>query len=328
MYRVIQRRKFLTALAGAVSWPLAASAQTPNMPVIGWLSGVSPRASDRFIAAFRDGLGDQGYVEGRNLWIYYHWAEGHYDELVSLAQDLVQKKVLLIAAAGGVVAARAAKKVTDQIPILFVSGFDPVQLGLVDSLNKPGGNATGVSVFTTELTMKRLELIHKGIPSARSVAFLGNPGASTAKIEREEAVAASEMLGLKALLIDATDDSEIEQAFSSAIQQQAGAFIVSADPFFTSRRDQIVKLAALHSLPGCYPWREYVEVGGLLSYGPDLGWAFRQVGVYAGRILKGAKVAELPVQRPVTFKLVINAKTAKSLSLDLPNALLADEVIE
>ena len=328
MYRVIERRKFLAALGGAASWTLAARAQDPNMPVIGWLSSVSPRASDKFIAAFRDGLGEQGFIEGRNLWIYYRWAEGHYDELESLAKDLVQRKVLLIAAAGGVVSAEAAKRASAQVPILFVSGFDPVELGLVDSLNKPGGNATGVSLFTTELTMKRFELLHKVIPSARSIAFLENPGASTAKIEREEAATASESLGLKALLIDATNDSEIEQAFNSATQQQAAAFIVSADPFFTSRRDQIVKLAALHSLPGCYPWREYVEVGGLLSYGPDLGWAFRQVGVYAGKILKGTKVAELPVQRPISFKLVINAKTAKSLGLDLPNAVLADEVIE
>jgi putative tryptophan/tyrosine transport system substrate-binding protein len=328
LYRVIQRRKFLAALGGAASWPWAVRAQTLNMPVIGWLSGVSPRASDQFITAFRDGLGEQGYSEGRNLWIYYRWAEGHYDELESLAKDLVQHNVLLIAAAGGVVAARAAKKITNQIPVLFVSGFDPVELGLVDTLNKPGGNATGVSLFTTELTMKRLELLHKVVPSVRSVAFLANPDASTAKIEREEAASASESLGLKGLLLNATNDSEIEEAFSSAIQQQAGAFIISADPFFTSRRDQIVKLAALHSLPGCYPWREYVEVGGLLSYGPDLGWAFRQIGIYAGQILKGAKVAELPVQRPVTFKLAINAKTAKSLGLDLPTALVADEVIE
>ena len=186
MYRVIERRKFLAALGGAASWTLAARAQDPNMPVIGWLSSVSPRASDKFIAAFRDGLGEQGYIEGRNLWIYYRWAEGHYDELESLAKDLVQRKVLLIAAAGGVVSAEAARA-SAQVPILFVSGFDPVELGLVDSLNKPGGNATGVSLFTTELTMKRFELLHKVIPSARSIAFLENPGASTAKIEREEA---------------------------------------------------------------------------------------------------------------------------------------------
>jgi len=309
---------------------LAARAQEPNAPVVGWLSSVSARASDRFLIAFRQGLGQEGYVEGRNLWIYYRWAEGRYNELEGLAKDLVQRKVLLIAAAGGVVSAQAAKKVTAEVPVLFVSGFDPVQLGLVESLNKPGGNATGVSVYTTELTKKRFELLHQVIPSARSLAFLANPAASVTAIERQEAATASEALGLKALLLGAATDSEIEQAFELAAQQQAGAFVVSADPFFTSRREQIVRLAAKHSLPGCYPWQEYVEAGGLLSYGPDLAWAFRQVGLYAGQILKGAKVTELPVQLPTAFQLSINMKTAKSLGLTLPTPLLAtaDQVIE
>ena len=299
------------------------------MPSIGWLSSVSPRSSAPLVAAFRDGLKEKGFIEGKNLWIHYRWAEGHYDELETLATELVQRKVLVIAAAGGVVSARAAKKVTTQIPILFVSGFDPTKLGLVDSLSHPAGNATGVTVYSTELAKKRLQLLHELVPTAHTVAILANPGAIVTKIEVDDLGAAAQFFNLKLLLLNAGTDSEIDQAFATAAQQQAGAMIVSADPFFTSWRTQIVALAHRYSLPGCYPWREYAEAGGLLSYGAELTWAFQQIGIYAGMILKGAKSHDLPVQMPTTFKLVINLKTAKALSLAVPTAWLATgELIE
>lgn len=327
---IIARRQLVMTLGGMVCWPYTAVAQQPNMAIIGWLSSVSPRASDPLLKAFRGGLAEQGYSEGRNLWIYYRWAEGHYDELETLAKDLIEKKVVLIAAAGGVVSAQAAKKATSQIPILFVSGFDPVVLGLVTSMNNPGVNATGVSVYTTELIKKRVQLLHEMTPTANTLAVLTNPNAIVTKIEIQDIVDAAKFLGVTPILFNATTETEVEQAFASAAQQHVGAVIVSADPFFTSRRAQIVALAAQHSLPTCYPWREYVEAGGLLSYGPDLTWAFRQLGIYAGRIIKGAKATDLPVQQPTSFKLAINVKTARALGLTLPSALqaTADEVIE
>jgi putative tryptophan/tyrosine transport system substrate-binding protein len=326
----MKRREFITALGSTVLLPATSRAQGSNVPVIGWLSSVSPRTSGPLVKDFQDGLASQGYVEGRNLWIYYRWAEGHYEDLDALADDLIQQNVRLIAAAGGVISAQAAIKHTSRIPVLFVSGFDPTYLGLVTSLSNPTGNATGVSVYTTELINKRVQIIRELIPSLNSLAILSNPSAPVTKVELEDIGHAAESLDLHVIPLKAGSEQEIVQAFDLAVQQQAGAVIVSADPFFTSRRAQIVELAAQHKLPGCYPWREYAENGGLISYGPDLNWAFRQIGVYAGRILKGAKVSDLPVQMPTGFELTINSTTAKSLDITIPTAILAtaNRVIE
>jgi putative ABC transport system substrate-binding protein len=330
----MKRRHFIAALGGMSFWPLAARTQEPrpdpNMTVIGWLSSVSPRASIPLVNAFRDGLGRQGYIEGRDLWIYYRWAEGHYEDLDALADDLIQHNVRLIAAVGGVVSAQAALKRTTQIPILFVSGVDPTHMGLVSSLSRPSQNATGISIYTTELIKKRLEVVHDLVPSLTSVAILTNPTAIVTKGELEDLKSAAEGLGLRTVDVGATSEQEIERAFDTADKERAGAIIVSADPFFTSQRALIVALAAQHKLPACYPWREYPEAGGLVSYGPDLEWAFREVGVYAGRILKGAKVSDLPVEMPTNFELVINRKTAKALNVTIPTAMIvsASELLD
>jgi ABC-type uncharacterized transport system substrate-binding protein len=333
------RRNFLTVVAGAAAWPLLSHAQQPAMPVIGFLSSGSPRTFARFTAAFREGLRSQGYTEGRNVWIDYRWAEGHYDELPALAAELVQRQVALIAAGGGIASAQSARNATRTIPVLFVAGFDPVRLKLVTSLNNPGGNVTGVSVFSTELATKRLELLHDLMPAAQTIAILVNPGTTaagieikdaTAGIETESATAAAQLLGLELVVLEATTDSDLEAAFALAVRKQASALLVSADPFFTIRRAELVALAARHALPAMYPWREYVEAGGLVSYGTELTWAYRQIGVYAGRIMKGAKPTDLPVQLPTNFELVINLKTAKALGLTVPPLVLAraDKAIE
>jgi putative tryptophan/tyrosine transport system substrate-binding protein len=327
----MRRREFITLLGGAAAaWPLDARAQQPRMPVIGFLSSGSPRALPTFVAAFRQGISEQGYVEGRNVWIEYRWAEGHYDELDVLANNLVQRRVTLIAATGGLVSAKAAMKATATIPILFVVGSDPVQLGLLASLSRPGGNATGASVFTTELAPKRLELLHALGSGIRTTAILVNPGSVTADIETSDALAAAQKLAHQLLVLKASTESEIDAAFELATQQQVSALLVSADPFFTGRRNQLVALAARHAMPVMYPWREYVEAGGLMSYGPELSWAYHLIGQYAGRILRGAKPSDLPVQLPTRFNFVINLKTAKALGLDMPPQLLAlvDEEIE
>jgi putative tryptophan/tyrosine transport system substrate-binding protein len=333
------RRNVLTIIAGAAAWPLQSDAQQPTMPVIGFLSSGSPRTFAKFAAAFREGLGSQGYTEGRNVWIDYRWAEGHFGDLPALAADLVQRQVALIAAGGGIASALSARNATRTIPILFVAGFDPVRLKLVSSLNNPGGNVSGVSVFSTELATKRLELLHDLMPGAKTIAILVNPGTTaagieikdaTAGIETESATAAAQLLGLELLVIEATTDSDLEPAFASAARQQAGALLVSADPFFTIRRAELVALAARHALPAMYPWREFVEAGGLVSYGTELTWAYHQIGIYAGRVLNGTKPTDLPVQLPTNFALVINLKTAKALRLTVPALVLArvNETIE
>jgi putative ABC transport system substrate-binding protein len=313
----MKRRSFLTALGGAAAWPLVARAQQPTVPVIGFLSSGSPRAFARLTAAFREGLQTEGYVHGSNVWVEYRWAEGHYDDLPGLAADLVQRRVAVIAATGGLVSAEAAKKATTEIPIVFVVGPDPVHLKLVTSLNRPGGNATGVSIFTTELAIKRLELLHDMVPKMQTVAILVNPGSITTDIEVIESTTAAGKLGLKLLTIEARSETDFEPAFEMAFAQKADALLISADAFFTSRRVQLVALAARFSLPAMYPLSSYVEAGGLVSYGTELTWAYSQVGTYAGRILKGAKPGELPVVLPTDFNLVINLKTAKALGLAL-----------
>jgi len=326
----MKRRNFLKVLASAPAWPLAASAQPRTIPSIGFLSSGSPRAFGRLIAAFRQGLGEQGYAEGRNVWIDYRWAEGHYNELGELAADLIRNKVTLIAATGGVVSAQAAVKATARIPIVFVVGFDPVQLGLVARINRPGGNATGASVFTTELAAKRLELLSRLAPGIRNIGILVNPESATTELETKDTIAAAEKVGRPLMVLKASTDSEINEAFDSASRQHVSALLVSADPLFTTRGAQLVALAARHAIPTMYSFREFVEAGGLISYGSELTWAYHQIGVYAGRILKGDKPADLPVVMPTKFDLVINLKTVKALGLDVSPQLLAlvDGVVE
>jgi putative tryptophan/tyrosine transport system substrate-binding protein len=327
----MKRREFVIALGGAAaSVPFAARAQRTAMPVVGFLHGASPSYLRQFIDALRKGLDESGYVEGQNLAIEYRWAEGHYDRLAALAADLVERQVAVILAMGGTDPARAAKAATSTIPIVFVSAADPVKTGLVASLNRPGGNVTGVSLIAAALDEKKLGLLHELVPNASVVAGLINPNYPGAKTQADEVQETASRLGVKAIALIATTDDEIDAAFASATQQGAGAMIVSSDPFFNSRGGRFVQQAARHSLPVIYPQREFVHGGGLISYGPDFSDGYRNGGVYVGKILKGAKPAELPVMQPTKFDLVINLKTAKALGLIVPPTLLAtaDEVIE
>ena len=327
----MRRRDFLALLGSmAAAGSLRAEAQTPAMPVIGFLNSASPGPAATLVAAFRHGLNKAGYVEGQNVAIEYRWAEGQYDRLRGMASDLVRRNVSLIAATGGLVVAQAAKGATSTIPVLFIAGFDPVREGLAASINRPGGNATGVSVYTAELGPKRLGLLRELLPNVVKIAMLVNPGSISTEIERKDLEEATRGTGLQLLVLEASAEGDLEKAVNDAVNQSAGALIVSADAFFTSRRSQIVALAAQYALPASYPWLQYAEAGGLISYGPNLTWAYEQIGVYASRILKGAKPEDLPVQLPTTFELVINLKTAKSLGLEIPPTLLAraDEVIE
>jgi len=300
------------------------------MPVVGFLNSGSAPAFGDFVTAFKQGLGDQGFVEGSNMRIDFRWADGKYGALDALAGELVHNKVDLIAATGGVVSAKAALKATKSIPIVFVVGFDPVALGLVASLNKPGGNATGVSLFTTELAAKRIELLYELAPDIHTVAFLVDPKAVVTEIEVRETIAAIQRSGRQLLVLKATNEAEIDAAFAAAAEQHPGGLVVSADPVFTGRAAQIVSLAARYGIPAVYPVREYVDAGGVMSYGPGLDHAYRDVGNYAGRILKGANPSTLPVELPTTFNLVLNLKAAKAMSITVSSLLLAiaDEVIE
>jgi putative ABC transport system substrate-binding protein len=302
------------------------------MPVVGFISSSNSESPGtefaRLLTAFRKGLNEHGYVEGQNVGFEYRWAGGQYSRLPALIAELVRHKVGVIAATGGLPSALAAKAATETIPILFVIGSDPVQVGLVSSLGRPGGNATGVSVFTTELAQKRLEMLHQLVPSATTIAQLVNPKSYGSGKEQMEDAARDR--GLKLLVLEASVESDFEPTFAIAAQERAEALLVSADPFFTTRHAKIVALAARYGLPAAYPWRQYAEAGGLMSYGPELTWAYHQIGLYAGRILKGAKPSDLPVQLPTKFQLIVNHSTAKALGLELSRILLAqaDELIE
>ena len=328
----MRRRDLLSlAAAGAIAWPLAARAQQKAMPVVGFLStgNASPGPVAPLVAAFRQGLSETGYVEGQNVTIEYRWAEGHYDRLPALAADLVGRKVDVIVSTGGTPTALAAKNATSTIPIVFRAGTDPVGDGLVASLARPGGNLTGVSMIIDELTPKRLELLSELVPQAKVIALLVNPKNPATENVMRDVQEAARVKGLQLPILKANSESEIDAAFATLVQLQAGALVVAADPFLTSRREQLVALATRHAVPAIYAWREFAEAGGLISYGSSLTTAFRQLGNYAGKILKGAKPADLPVQQPTRFELVINLKTAKALRLTIPQSLLlrADDVI-
>jgi ABC-type uncharacterized transport system substrate-binding protein len=327
----MRRREFITLLGGAaVAWPLAARAQQPVMPVVGFLHVASADRFPHVVAAFRQGLRDIGFVEGQNLAIEFRWADGQYERLPSLAADLVGRQVAAIVTGGGPPSAFAAKSATATIPIVFNVGTDPVILGLVASLSRPGGNATGVNIFTTELEAKRLGLLHELIPPASVIAHLVNPTYPPTEANVREVEGAAHLIGRQILLLKAVSESDIDAAFATMLQMRVEAILVGADPFFNSRRDQIVGLAARHALPAVYEQREFALAGGLMSYGTSLADAYRQQGAYAGRILKGEKTADLPVMQLSRFELVINLKAAKALGLEVPATLLAraDEVIE
>jgi putative ABC transport system substrate-binding protein len=311
------------------TWPLAARAQQKVMPVIGVLSTGSPSVSGPVMDAFRQGLREAGYVEGQNLAIEYRWAEGHYDRLPALAADLAGRKVDLIMASSPP-SALAAKSATSTIPIVFRGGADPVGIGLVASLARPGGNLTGAITIGNELIAKRLELLSQLVPRARVIALLMNPNDANAERVIRDAKEVARTKGLQLHVLKATSESDIDTAFASLVQLHPGALVVAADPFLSSRREQLVALASRHSVPSIYAWREFADSGGLISYGANLTSVYRLVGQYAGKVLKGAKPADLPVQQPTTFELIINLKTAKALGLTVPQSMLtrADEVIE
>jgi ABC-type uncharacterized transport system substrate-binding protein len=307
---------------GALVWPLAAPAQSSKMPVIGFLHPASPERFARFVTAFQDGLKDQGYVDGHNVKIEYRWAEGNTDRLTELALDLAHHQVALIAVPGGSFAALAAKRATGTIPLLFVAGPDPVGVGLVKSISQPGGNATGVSVESTEMIAKRLEILRELMGEDVKTAMLVSSAFTVEKFETEF-VEKNGMIAIKLRAGKERDENEYEDKLNAAVKSGARALLVSADPNFTARYKLIVELAAKYALPAVFPWRQYAEAGGLASYGPNLVEAYRQIGRYAGRILKGAKPETMPVESPNTFELVINLKTAKALGLEVPYTLTA-----
>jgi putative ABC transport system substrate-binding protein len=322
------RRELLILLTGVLAAPRVLYARQKAMPVIGYLGGASPAPFSPFVAAFRRGLSETGYVEGQNVAVEYRWAEGHYDRLPAMAADLVDRKVDVITTSGGPVPARAAKDATSTIPIVFVAS-DPVEQGLVVSLARPGGNLTGFAIMATEIWPKRLELLSELIPSVNVIGLLVNPGRSSSRLIQEvQDAAAAKRLQLH--ILEAGTDAELETAIGSIVELQVGGIVIGTDPFFNSRREQIVALAARYAVPAIYEWREFVEAGGLISSGSSLSASYRQAGAYVGRILKGARPADLPVQQPTTFELVVNLKTAKALGLTIPPSILAraDEVVE
>jgi putative ABC transport system substrate-binding protein len=326
----MRRRDVIALLGTAAAWPFAAPAQPSKKPVIGFLSSRDPQTEAALVNAFKQGLSELGYVEGHNIAIEYRWAEGRYEMLGALAADLVQRNVAVIATAGGALSAISAKAMTRSIPIVFTTGDDPVKLGLVASLNQPGGNATGVAVFVVSLLPKRLQLLRELIPSASTIGFLMNPTGPAADAQLAEVQYAARELGVRLDVVESSTATEIDEAFDGFAQRRPDALLLSADPFFQIQRNQLVRLAAQHAIPTMYEWREFVDAGGLISYSPDRMDTMRQMGAYTARIIRGAKPSELPVVQAVKFELVVNLKTANALGLDIPAALLAraNEVIE
>jgi putative ABC transport system substrate-binding protein len=328
---MMRRREFITMLGGAAAaWPLAARSQQPAMPVVGFLSGGSPETlAPHSMSSFQQGLSETGYVEGRNVAFEYRWAEGHYDRLPAMAADLAARKVAVIAAPASTPGALAARAATTTVPIVFGTGFDPVKLGLVASLNRPGGNATGISFFGF-LGPKQLELLREVLPNATVIAALINPTNLAIEVNTEELQNAANRLGVHLVVLNAASESDFAAAFATLVQQRAAALLVAGDALFTGHLDRLAALALQHSVPTIYFDREFAAAGGLMSYGTSLPDAYRQVGVYVGRILNGAKPPDLPVQQAAKVELIINLKTAKALGITVPITLLgrADEIIE
>jgi putative tryptophan/tyrosine transport system substrate-binding protein len=326
----MRRREFMRFVAGlAATWPLAGGAQQ-TLPVIGFMSGRSPEDSAHLVAAFRQGLADAGLVEGQNGIIEYRWGLGHYDRMSALAADLVNRGVAVLVGVGGDVSALAAKQATATIPIVFGGGGDPVRAGLVESLSRPGGNATGFTLLTNEMEPKRLGMLHDLVPAATTIGALLNPSFPPAARQLQDLEKAAQTIGQRLLVAKASNDTELDAAVTSIVEQRIDALLVAADPYFDTRRDHIIAFAERNRLPAMYQFREYAVAGGLISYGPSITDMYRQAGIYTAHILKGAKPADLPVLQPTKFEFVINMKTAKSLGLVIPAGLMsiADEVIE
>ena len=324
-----RRRQFLTLLAGAAAWPLAARAQQAAMPVVGFLNSGSAAEWAHLVAAFKEGLNETGYVEGKNVAIEYRWAQGENDRLPGLAADLVRRQVAVIAAFGPP-AALAAKAATSNIPIVFMAGTDPIDLGLVTNFRRPTANVTGLNVFAEVLSPKRQELLHELVPTAPLVAMMVNSTAAQTQSELRDVEAAAGKLGQPVCVFNVSSDGEIDAAFATFVDQRIGGLIVQTDQFFTLRRDQLVLLTTRHAIPTIFGWREFAVAGGLMSYGTSLRAAYRQLAIYTGRILKGEKPADLPVQQATAFETVVNLKAAKALGVTIPTGILlrADEVIE
>jgi len=325
----MNRRELIPMLGGAMTAARALRAQQKAMPVVGYLGSASPNPNSPNVAAFRQGLGETGYVEGQNVAIEYRWAEGHYDRLPALAADLVARTVDVIVTSStpGI---QAAKSATSTIPIVFFGGGDLVALGLVASLARPGGNLTGISIMSPELNPKRLDLLSQLVPQARMMALLVNPNRADTESVIGDVQEAARVTGVELHILKAGTEAEIDAAFATLVQLHAGGFVAASDPFFNSRREQLVALASRHAVPAIWEWREFAEAGGLISYGSSNTGMWRPVGMYVGKILKGAKPADLPIQQPTKFELVINLKTARALGLTVPPSILAraDEVIE
>jgi putative tryptophan/tyrosine transport system substrate-binding protein len=327
---MIGRREFITLLSGAAAWPLAARGQQATTRTLGYLSPRSSGVDTEIVQAFQQGLRETGYSEGKNITVEYRWAEGRYDRLPALAHELVERQAAVIVTTGGSQPARAVLAATSTIPLVFASGSDPVAEGLVKRFDRPDGNATGVHAFTASLGPKRLQLLRELVPNARTIAFLVNPSSQGAEVQITHMRDTARSIGQTIMILNASTENEIDLAFATLVQRGAGALLMSADTFFQVQREQLVSLAARHAVPAMYEWREFVRAGGLMSYSTMRAEYMLQVGVYVGRILNGAKIADLPVVQSTKFELVINLKTAKALGLTVPPGMMAiaDEVIE